>query len=135
MKISITFRHVAATDAMKQHTQEKFARLQKYVQQPIDAQVVLALDRHLHVAEATVSAGSQMYQGREESNDMYVSIDHVVDKIERQISKAKGQLRARKKHGQSLDAALAGSEPVAALAEESEAPARASTSRAGRAKP
>ncbi len=123
MKLSITFRHINATAAIKDYVDEKLGRLQRYVSQPLDAQVVLSLDRHLHVADATLAAGSRVFKGRAESNDMYASIDDAADKIERQIRKVKGQQRARNKHGVHLAAALDGREPTADATAAETAPA------------
>lgn len=94
MQISMTFRHMEPSDAMKDLVEDKVARVRKYLQGPIDASVVLSMERYLHVCDVTISSGSQTYKGREESDDMYASIDRVMEKIERQIDRVKGRYRA-----------------------------------------
>jgi putative sigma-54 modulation protein len=94
MQISMTFRHMEATDAMKAMVEEKLARAKKYIQGPIEANVVLSVERYLHACDVTISAGGQTYKGHEETDDMYTSVDKVMDKIERQIDKTKGRARA-----------------------------------------
>ncbi len=94
MQISMTFRHLEPTDAMKELVEEKVARVKKYIQGPIEASVVLSVERYLHACDVTISASGDTYKGREESDDMYTSIDRVMDKIERQIDKTKGRKRA-----------------------------------------
>jgi len=94
MQISMTFRHMEPTDAMKELVEEKVGKVKKYIQGPFDASVVLSVERYLHACDVTISAGGQTYKGREETDDMYTSIDKVMDKIERQIDKAKGRIRA-----------------------------------------
>ena len=42
MNITITFRHMEGTDAVKKHTTEKVAKLQKFLRQAMTAQVTLA---------------------------------------------------------------------------------------------
>jgi len=94
MQISMTFRHLEPSDAMKAAVEEKVARVKKYIQGPIEASVVLSVERYLQACDVTISASGETYKGREESDDMYTSIDRVMDKIERQIDKTKGRKRA-----------------------------------------
>lgn len=94
MQISMTFRHMEATDAMKEMVREKVSRAKKYFQGPVEAAVVLSVERYLHSCDVTITASGQTYKGSEETDDMYMSIDKVMDKIERQIDKSKGRARA-----------------------------------------
>ncbi len=97
MRISITFRQLAATLAIKDYAREKVSRLQRYLRKPGDAQVVLSLERYLQAADVTVKSGGEVYKARDTSEDMYASLDKVYDKLERQIRKAKGTVLARKR--------------------------------------
>jgi putative sigma-54 modulation protein len=83
-----------ATDAMKELITEKVSKVKKYIQGPIEAKVVLSVERYLQACDVTISAGAHTYKGHEETDDMYASIDKVMDKIERQIDKSKGRARA-----------------------------------------
>lgn len=96
MQISITFRHMDPSDAMKELVTEKVARVKKFIQGPIEASVVLSVERYLQVCDITIQTGGHMYKGHEETDDMYTSIDKVMDKIERQIDKSKGRARANR---------------------------------------
>jgi putative sigma-54 modulation protein len=99
MNIAITFRHIEPSEPVKHYAQEKIAKLQKFLRQPMQANVILDMERIEHVVEVRISSGSDHYQGREQSEDMYASIDMVVDKLERQIRSGKGASVARKKKG------------------------------------
>ena len=101
MNIGITFRHLEPTEAVKQYAHEKVAKLQKFLRQPMKANVTLSLEKLDHVIEVRLSSGSEHYQGREQSEDMYASIDKVIDKIERQIRSAKGASVKEKRGGES----------------------------------
>ncbi len=89
MNITITFRHLDPSDAVKKYAHDKVGRLQKFLKQPMTAAVTVALEKLDHVIEVRVSAGDGHFHGKEQSEDMYASIDKVVDKIERQIRTAK----------------------------------------------
>ncbi len=87
MGIAITFRHMPSSDALKTYVHEKLERVQKYLRQPLDAHVTISTERHLHVAEVLVTSVGKQYQATHDSEDMYKSIDLVIDKIEHQISR------------------------------------------------
>jgi putative sigma-54 modulation protein len=96
MNISITFRQMDATDAVKGYATEKVSKLQKFLKQPLHGQVTLSCQKTVHSAEVDLHAGAEHFHAHEETEDMYASIDKVVDKLERQIREAHG---AHKKKG------------------------------------
>jgi putative sigma-54 modulation protein len=95
MNIAITFRHLVPSEAVKKYAQEKIAKLQKFLRQPMQANVTLDMEKIEHVAEVRISSGSDHYHGTERSEDMYASIDKVVDKLERQIRSSKEVVKKR----------------------------------------
>ncbi len=98
MNISITFRHMDATEAVKGYANEKVARVQRFLRAPLKAQVTMGCQHdRLHLVEVEIHAGHDHFHAHETSEDMYASIDKVVDKIERQIVSAKKSLAAKKK--------------------------------------
>lgn len=90
MNIAITFRHMAGTDAVKQYAHDKVAKLQKFLRQAMSAQVTLSVEGTEHIADVNISSGSQHFHAKERSQDMYASIDNVIDKLDRQIQANKG---------------------------------------------
>ncbi len=94
MQISMTFRHMDATDAIKELVREKVSRVKKFLNGPVEANVVLSVERYLQACDVTINASGRTYKGHEETDDMYASLDKVMDKIERQIDKSKGRARA-----------------------------------------
>lgn len=85
MNIAITFRQMDATEAVKSYATEKVSRLQKFLRQPLYGQVTLSCQKTLHMADVDLRSGGQHYHAQEASEDMYASIDKVIDKLERQI--------------------------------------------------
>ena len=97
MNITITFRHMEGSEAVKNHTHEKVAKLQKFLRTTMTAQVTLAVEGLEHHAEVGISSGSAHFHAKEHSDDMYASIDMALDKVERQIRAAKGATMAKKR--------------------------------------
>jgi putative sigma-54 modulation protein len=90
MNISITFRQMDATDAVKGYANDKVSKLQKFLRQPLHGTVTLSVQKTLYNAEVDLHAGGQHYHAHETSEDMYASIDKVADKVERQIREIHG---------------------------------------------
>lgn len=97
MQVAFTFRHMESSDALKEYAEEKIGKLQKLLRAPIEAEVVASMEKHFHCVDVQVSAGGKRYHGREESEDMYASIDMVLDKIGRQIRDDKDTATQRKR--------------------------------------
>ena len=81
MNISITFRQMESTDAVKSYANEKVAKLQKFLRRPMQAQVTLSTQHRTHVAEVDIHAGAEHFHAQQTSEDMYASIDNVCDKL------------------------------------------------------
>jgi putative sigma-54 modulation protein len=124
MNITVTFRHVDASDALKKRATEKIAKLQKFLRQPLTARVTVSLEKLKHEVEARISSGGERYEAHEATQDMYESIDKVMDKLERQIRGSKGAAQAKKRRrGGTLRGA------AAAASGTSESPRRSSRAR------
>jgi putative sigma-54 modulation protein len=97
MQIAVTFRHMEASDPVRTYAEDKISRVKKYIDEPIDAQVVLSVEKKIrHNAEVIILAKGITIKGSEETNDMYAAIDAVVDKIERQLKRYKEKLKDHK---------------------------------------
>ncbi|MEW5854316.1 MAG: ribosome-associated translation inhibitor RaiA [Myxococcota bacterium] len=96
MQVSVTFRHMEPTGALKEFANEKVQRINKLFHKPAEAHVVLSLEKYMHKADVTVSANGLMMRGEEKSEDMYQSIDRAIEKIERQLKRYQGKVRNHK---------------------------------------
>ena len=87
MNIAITFRQMDTTEAVKAYANEKVARLQKFLRRPMKCQVTLSCkdNGRSHCAEVDVHSGDHHFHAHEQSEDMYATVDKVIDKLERQI--------------------------------------------------
>lgn len=97
MRIDIAGRQVEVTPALRRFTADKLKKLEKLVDGPLEAHVVLAIEKHRHLAEIQLKGRSALLSGQQETEDLYASIGAVVDKLERQALKHKEKLEARKR--------------------------------------
>jgi putative sigma-54 modulation protein len=98
VKVTVTFRHTAPTEALKNYAEEKVHKIGKYFDRPLEAHVVLAVDsKERQVAEVTMQARGVTLHGREETEDLYAAIDLLMDKIDQQIRKYKTKTRLKRR--------------------------------------
>lgn len=100
MNIIVAGRHIDVTEALRARVIEKVGRLSRYFDQVHKAQVWLRVEPYAgnnQVVEVTLWADGVVLRGEEASADMYASIDLVVEKLEKQISKFRGKLIERKR--------------------------------------
>jgi len=102
MNIAITFRQMDSTDAMKGYAHDKIGKLQKFLREPMKGQVKLSCQSRLHSAEVEIHAGARHFHAHETSEDMYASIDKVMDKLERQIRGNKASQKGKERASQRL---------------------------------
>lgn len=89
MQISITGHHLDVTESLKAHVQLKFEKLKRHFDNVADVHVVLTVEKLEQKAEATVQIAGTKVFAEDVQADMYDAIDHVVDKLDRQIMKHK----------------------------------------------
>jgi putative sigma-54 modulation protein len=98
MQVLVTFRHMEATEPLRRHAESKVARVRKFLREPIEAHVVLEVNKRRHFAEITLSGPHHLtVNAKEETGDLYSAIDAAMTKIEHQIQKRVTKLRTRKK--------------------------------------
>lgn len=101
IKFSIRGENIEVTEAIRDYVESKLTKIEKYFveEQEIDVRVNLKVYREKSSkVEVTIPLGSVTLRAEDVSQDMYGSIDLVVDKIERQIRKIKLKLQ---KHRES----------------------------------
>src|SRR5215475_1492757 len=96
MQITVTFRHVDPTPALRTYAEDKVAKVaRKYLRRPGDAHVILGVSKERHVAEITLQAQHVSMFAKETTHDLYSAIDLAVEKLEHQVQKLKAR-RTRK---------------------------------------
>ncbi len=105
MQINVSFRHIEPSDPLKLYAEDKLSRVKKFLAEPIEAHVVLKVEKFRHIAEVSIDAPGLHLNGAEETDDMYSSIDLLVDSVEGQVKKGKERVRRRRPGGASRESA------------------------------
>jgi putative sigma-54 modulation protein len=98
MDVITTARHFELTPEIRKHAEKRVEKLQRYLGGVEEVHVTLATEKYRQIAEISLRARGTEVVSRGVSDEMLVSIDRVVDRIERQLQR----LHARRKRGRKL---------------------------------
>lgn len=94
MEISVSFRHMEPSDYLKNYLEEKLKRLERYVDQPMDAHVVLSTERRKrNRVDVMLNMNGIVINAQEVMDDMRAAIDKIVDKLERRLKTYREKIR------------------------------------------
>ena len=93
MDVTVTFRHTDPIESLKRYAEEKISKIKKYIDVPLEAHIVLSVEKFRHIADVTFSLNGTRIKAVEETDDMYSAIDQVMDKVENQVKKHIGKIR------------------------------------------
>jgi putative sigma-54 modulation protein len=101
MQLQVKGRNLEVSTAIRDYAEQKLSKLERQLDDP-RVELELAVERNPsiaanHVAEATIWTKGPVLRAREASTDMRASIDQLVAKLERQLTRARHQSRARRR--------------------------------------
>ena len=92
MRLQVKGKNLDVSDSIRSYAEEKLRKLERQLADPTQIEVELSVERNPsisanHVAEATIWTKGPTLRAREASADMRASIDQLVDKLERQVTR------------------------------------------------
>jgi len=129
VNVEYTGRHFEITPAIKKNVETGLHKIKKILGGAFEASVILALEKHRHRAEITITPRNGTIVGASESTEMIVAVGEALEHLEKQCLKHRARSRTKKRHPRSgshangkknwdlaTDVARTGSEDNAALA-------------------
>ncbi len=95
MQVSVTFRNIEPSEALKNYVNDRLKKFNRYLDGPLEAHVVLGQEKFRYQADVTIDSNGRILKGREENADMYAAIDLVMDKIDMQMRRHREKLREK----------------------------------------
>ncbi len=127
MQFIVKGQNIDVTEAIKKHAQDKLAKVVKHFDQILKIEVEFKVERNPSVnnsqeVEVIIFTKGPMIRASVATDDMYVSIDHVVEKLEKQIEKYKGKLYRSSVRHQGVSVSPKGKEEEEAFELQEEEP-------------
>lgn len=95
MKTTIVARKMDLTSGMKEYVEKKLSKLDKFFDEDAEAKITMSVEKSRQKIEATIINRNTIFRVEEVTSDMYVTMDKVIDDMERQIRKNKTRLEKK----------------------------------------
>lgn len=99
---TVVGRNIEVTDALRETIDKKLSKLDKYFHKEMESTVTLIVEKNRQIVEVMVPLSGRIIRAEESTDDMYASIDKVIDVLEKQIRKQKERLKDKKFNGETI---------------------------------
>ncbi len=96
MILNITSKQMEITPAIRQHAEDRLAKLEKWQTHLINPHIVLSKEPKEFVADATINTPNGPLIASAKNEDMYAAINELIARLERQLNKVQHKGEARR---------------------------------------
>ncbi|CAH1385825.1 ribosome hibernation-promoting factor, HPF/YfiA family [Candidatus Nitrotoga sp. M5] len=96
MDLNLSGHHLEITPAIREHVISKLDKIKRHFDNVIDVTVVLSVEKLKQKAEANVHVSGKTIFAECDDTNLYVAIDNLIEKLDRQIIKYKEKNVARR---------------------------------------
>src|ERR1700756_4987005 len=98
MNVEYTGRQYEITPAIRKEVESGLAKIRKILGDKFDSKVILAVEKHRHKAEITISPRNGPLVGIAQANNMSAAVNEALEHLEKQAVKYKTRWRSKKRH-------------------------------------
>lgn len=102
MKVDFAFKHIDTSEALMEYARNRIDKISRFELKPMDIHFIISMQRHECIVEVAVDEGRRKFKAHASSTDFYRSVEMVVNKLTRQMSKDKKRLKAHKDQENSV---------------------------------
>jgi putative sigma-54 modulation protein len=106
MEITFTFKNFEPSNHLKGYARERFNKINRYLRPEDQGELAvnLSVEKYRHMAEVILTGKDMHFSATTESEDMYSTIDLVLDKLEAQVRKTKEKSKDHRRGQKSQSA-------------------------------
>jgi len=98
MNVEYTGRQYEVTSAIRKEVETRLTKIRKILGDKFETKVILAVEKHRHKAEITISPRNGPLVGLAQAGDMSAAINEALEHLEKQAVKYKTRWRTKKRH-------------------------------------
>ncbi len=98
MNVEYTGRQYEINPAIRKSVETGLAKIRKILGDKFDTKVILAVEKHRHKAEITISPRNGTLVGLAQAGDMTAAVNAALEHLEKQAVKYKTRWRSKKRH-------------------------------------
>ena len=93
MNLTVTGRNFEITDAIKNYLKKRIAKTGDRLYDNASIHFCFYVGKNRHMAETTVKQKGLTTRAKDETRDLYLTIDNVLGKVEKQLRKHKSRMQ------------------------------------------
>jgi putative sigma-54 modulation protein len=103
MNVEYTGRHYEVTLAIRKEVETGLAKIRKILGDRFETKVILAVEKHRHKAEITISPRNGPLVGLAQAKDMTIAVSEAIDHLEKQAVKYKARWEVKKRNARKIE--------------------------------
>lgn len=100
MRIEFTGRHFSVGDQIREFTESRLAKVDRFLDEPIDVHVILEVEKRRQIAEVHATHRHGVLQATEEADHMREAITAAAEKIEKQARRSRQKFVDKRRRAQ-----------------------------------
>src|SRR5438105_13626616 len=97
MNVEYTGRQYEVTNAIRKEVETGLTKIRKILGDRFETKVILAVEKHRHKAEITISPRNGPLVGLAQAKDMSIAVNEALDHLEKQAVKYKSRWESKKR--------------------------------------
>ncbi len=98
MNVEYTGRQFEVTPKIRKEVETRLTKIRKILGDKFETKVILAVEKHRHKAEITISPRNGPLVGEAQAGDMVAAVNEALEHLEKQAVKYKTRWRTKKRH-------------------------------------
>jgi putative sigma-54 modulation protein len=103
MNVEYTGRHYEVTAAIRKEVETGLAKIRKILGDRFETKVILAVEKHRHKAEITITPRNGPLVGLAQAKDMSIAVNEALDHLEKQAIKYKTRWQSKKRSARKTE--------------------------------
>ena len=103
MNVEYTGRQYEVTNAIRKEVETGLTKIRKILGDRFDSKVILAVEKHRHKAEITISPRNGPLVGLAQAKDMSIAVNEALDHLEKQAIKYKTRWQSKKRSARKTE--------------------------------
>jgi len=103
MNVEYTGRHYEVTSTIRKEVETGLAKIRKILGDRFEAKVILAVEKHRHKAEITISPRNGPLVGLAQAKDMTIAVNEALEHLEKQAIKYKTKWQSKKRSARKTE--------------------------------
>jgi putative sigma-54 modulation protein len=103
MNVEYTGRHYEVTPTIRKEVETGLAKIRKILGDRFETKVILAVEKHRHKAEITISPRNGPLVGLAQAKDMVIAVNEALEHLEKQAIKYKTRWQSKKRSARKTE--------------------------------